>query len=436
MEPKGTDIIFEEDETAEAVTWKVADGSYISGDSVIFEYYSDGVKRRFKTSLVGVIHIPSEIRKLKVLRKDTFIGRVSECPHAIVMKDMCAACGKDLREKNGMAGQRKEASSANISMVHHVPELIVSNELAKELGSQDQKALLEARKLVLLVDLDQTLVHTTNHRFNMEGSVDVIRYELRGATFYTKVRPYARELIEKIARYYEMHIMSYGERQYAHYIARILDPKQIYFGHRIMSRDELYSVMYKTRNMQSLFPCGDHLIAMIDDRPDVWQYSEALIQVKPYRFFKETGDINALCVGRNAEKSNVDRIAEAELDTDEDETLEHIEKILVQIHSAFYKNYDTGGVDRVQDLKVVISYLRRKVLRGCSVVLSGIVPVGVDPEKTDAFRLCIQFGAKVTQDITKDTTHVIAARWGTTWNAKAFKTCFSYSLFEKILLAS
>lgn len=37
--------------------------------------------------------------------------------------------------------------------------------------------------------------------------------------------------------------------------------------------------MYKTRNMQALFPCGDHMIVMIDDRPDVWQYSDALIQV-------------------------------------------------------------------------------------------------------------------------------------------------------------
>lgn len=46
-----------------------------------------------------------------------------------------------------------------------------------------------------------------------------------------------------------------------------------------MSRDELFCAMYKTKNMQALFPCGDHMIVMIDDRPDVWQYSDALIQV-------------------------------------------------------------------------------------------------------------------------------------------------------------
>lgn len=47
------------------------------------------------------------------------------------------------------------------------------------------------------------------------------------------------------------------------------------------------------------------------------------------------------------------------------------------------------------------------------VVFSGIIPLGVDPIKTDAYQLCTQFGAKVEENITKDTTVVIAARSGT-----------------------
>lgn len=35
-------------------------------------------------------------------------------------------------------------------------------ELAQELGKKDSEILLRDRKLVLLVDLDQTLIHTTN----------------------------------------------------------------------------------------------------------------------------------------------------------------------------------------------------------------------------------------------------------------------------------
>lgn len=67
-----------------------------------------------------------------------------------------------------------------------------------------------------------------------------------------------------------------------------------------------------------------------------------------------------------------------------------------------------------EDVKLVIAYMRSQVLRGCSIVLSGIVPIGMDVRNTEAFHLCIQFGATVTESVTDTTTHVIAARWGTT----------------------
>ena len=61
----------------------------------------------------------------------------------------------------------------------------------------------------------------------------------------------------------------------------------------------------------------------------------------------------------------------------------------------------------------MISYLKKQVLRDLVIVLSGIVPTGVEPERCEAFRLCIQFGARVEKIINEHTTHVIAARWGT-----------------------
>ena len=64
-------------------------------------------------------------------------------------------------------------------MIHHVPELLISDtvnysnpfsfidslQLAKEIGEADEVNLLNSRKLVLLVDLDQTIIHTTNRPF-------------------------------------------------------------------------------------------------------------------------------------------------------------------------------------------------------------------------------------------------------------------------------
>ena len=44
---------------------------------------------------------------------------------------------------------------------------------------------------------------------------------------------------------------------------------------------------------RALFPRGDSMVAIIDDREDVWNYLPNVIHVKPYLFFVGTADINA-----------------------------------------------------------------------------------------------------------------------------------------------
>lgn len=44
---------------------------------------------------------------------------------------------------------------------------------------------------------------------------------------------------------------------------------------------------------RALFPCGDDMVCIIDDREDVWQGCGNLVQVKPYHYFHHTGDIHA-----------------------------------------------------------------------------------------------------------------------------------------------
>lgn len=64
-------------------------------------------------------------------------------------------------------------------------------------------------------------------------------------------------------------------------------------------------------------------------------------------------------------------------------------------------------------MKLIISWLRSNVLRDEYVVFSGIVPLGIDPRKTEPYQICMQFGAKIEENITDKTTVVIAARQGT-----------------------
>lgn len=182
-------------------------------------------------------------------------------------------------------------------MIHSVPELKVSTELAKKLGRADTDRLLKDRKLVLLVDLDQTLIHTTND--NVPNNLkDVYHFQLYGPNspwYHTRLRPGTLDFLKSIDPLYELHICTFGARNYAHMICAFLDEKGHFFSHRILSRDECLNATSKKDNLKSLFPdsCGDAMVCIIDDREDVWNHATNLIQVKPYHFFQHTGDINA-----------------------------------------------------------------------------------------------------------------------------------------------
>lgn len=74
---------------------------------------------------------------------------------------------------------------------------------------------------------------------------------------------------------------------------QFLDEDGKFFSQRILSRDECFNLTSKKDNLKALFPCGDAMVCIIDDREDVWNMASNLIQVKPYHFFQHTGDINA-----------------------------------------------------------------------------------------------------------------------------------------------
>ena len=145
----------------------------------------------------------------------------------------------------------------------------------------------------MLVDLDQTLIHTTNENVppNMKSKFDTVKHfqlqrHPKAPWYHTMIRPGTENFLKKMKELYELHIVTFGARQYAHHISNYIDPEQKYFSHRILSRDECFDSRSKTANLSSLFPCGDHMVCIIDDREDVWNYAPNLVHVKPYIFFK------------------------------------------------------------------------------------------------------------------------------------------------------
>lgn len=127
---------------------------------------------------------------------------------------------------------------------------------------------------------------------------DVYHFQLYGPSspwYHTRLRPGTLTFLKNIDPLYELHICTFGARNYAHMICAFLDENGRLFSHRILSRDECLNATSKKDNLSSLFPddCGDAMVCIIDDREDVWNHATNLIQVKPYHFFQHTGDINA-----------------------------------------------------------------------------------------------------------------------------------------------
>ncbi|XP_053427437.1 RNA polymerase II subunit A C-terminal domain phosphatase isoform X2 [Nycticebus coucang] len=252
-------------------------------------------ERRLRSEHAGVVRELC-VQPGQVLAPGTVLVRLEGCSHPVVMKGLCAECGQDLTQlqsKNGK--QQVPLSTATVSMVHSVPELMVSSEQAEELGREDQQRLHRNRKLVLMVDLDQTLIHTTEQHCPQMSNKGIFHFQLgRGEPMlHTRLRPHCRDFLEKIAKLYELHVFTFGSRLYAHTIAGFLDPEKKLFSHRILSRDECIDPFSKTGNLRNLFPCGDSMVCIIDDREDVWKFAPNLITVKKYVYFPGTGDMNA-----------------------------------------------------------------------------------------------------------------------------------------------
>lgn len=202
-----------------------------------------------------------------------------------------------------------DSMRAPIQMTHDNTTLTVSEKEATRVEEDAKRRLLASRRLSLVVDLDQTIIHATvdptvgewkqdKNNPNHGALMDVRQFQLiddgpgmRGCWYYIKLRPGLEEFLEKVAELYELHIYTMGTRAYAQNIADIIDPTRKLFGDRILSRDESGSLTAK--NLQRLFPVDTKMVVIIDDRGDVWRWSPNLIKVSPYDFFVGIGDINS-----------------------------------------------------------------------------------------------------------------------------------------------
>lgn len=238
------------------------------------------------------------------------------CNHDIVYGGLCTQCGKEV--------SADAFDGVPLDVVGDV-DLQISETEAIRTGKALKEHLRRDKKLILVVDLDQTIIHcgvdptiaewkNDPNNPNFETLRDVKSFTLdeelvlplmymnddgsmlrpppvRKCWYYVKVRPGLKEFFAKVAPLFEMHIYTMATRAYALQIAKIVDPTGELFGDRILSRDENGSLT--TKSLAKLFPTDQSMVVVIDDRGDVWNWCPNLIKVVPYNFFVGVGDINS-----------------------------------------------------------------------------------------------------------------------------------------------
>jgi RNA polymerase II subunit A C-terminal domain phosphatase len=234
-------------------------------------------------------------------------------------------------------------SGTSIVMSHSSAGIKVSASEAQRLDSESTAQLLSQRRLALIIDLDQTIIHATvdptveewmkdpsnpnygalatvgRFKLGMDGK-SVVKIETHedmrkraesaqkegretpsdtsddddtpdGCWYYVKPRPGLDAFLRTLTQKYELHVYTMGTRSYANCVCKLVDPDGTLFGSRILSRDENGSLMQKS--LARLFPVDTSMVVIIDDRSDVWNRSPNLLKVIPYDFFVGIGDINA-----------------------------------------------------------------------------------------------------------------------------------------------
>ncbi|EME80925.1 uncharacterized protein MYCFIDRAFT_115122, partial [Pseudocercospora fijiensis CIRAD86] len=243
----------------------------------------------------------------QVIRGRTFVADVDEpCTHDVQFGNICANCGNDLTSLATYNSTQSVTDRATTNIVHGRQDLLISAGEAARVDEEGKRRLLQSRRLSLVVDLDQTIIHASVEPTiaewqndpsnpNYEALQDVQKFQLDddkpNTWYYIKPRPGLKQFLSTLSEIYEMHIYTMGTRAYAESVAKIIDPEKKIFGDRILSRNESGSMTAK--NLKRLFPVDTRMVVIIDDRADVWHWTSNLIKVNVFEFFVGIGDINS-----------------------------------------------------------------------------------------------------------------------------------------------
>ncbi|PPS00507.1 hypothetical protein GOBAR_AA20153 [Gossypium barbadense] len=293
------------------------------------------------------------------LNKDT-------CTHPGSFGQMCILCGQRVDDESG--------------------DLRLGNDEIVRLRGTDMKNLLRHKKLYLVLDLDHTLLNSTqiNHltaeEEYLKSQSDSLQDVSKGSLFMlefmhmmTKLRPFVRTFLKEAK----------------------------YFNGRVISRDDGTQKHQKGLDVV----LGQESAAVIlDDTENAWpNQKDNLILMERYHFFASS-----------CRQFGFDCKSLSQLKSDESEpdgALASILKILRRIHHFFFYELDSDLARR--DVRQALKTVRAEALKDCKIVFSRVFPMKFQPENHHLWIMAEQLGGTCSTETDSSVTHVVSMDAGT-----------------------
>ena len=327
-----------------------------------------------KSACTGkVLHLSD----LSEYRLSGFLGRIEPCLHRASFGGLCAVCSFRLEDE---PVQLVDFGAASVGFKVNVTD-------AAEIEQERNSTLREQSRLILVLDLDQTLLHTVTGVMEGDG---LNRFPQ--ANFTTCLRPYLSHFLDSVKEKYEMYVYTMGTRPYAELMCSLIDPHQTYFRQRIISKDDCRS---SNKSLRQLLPSDDSMVVILDDMEEVWPQCQNLVVADKFWYFGEKHEETMRFNAGN------------------DVFLYYMSKLFLQVHHLFYSSPTS--------VKDILQFIQSTLLQGCTLAFTGLFPLDEPPDSQPLWRSAVSHGAICVPDLDSTVTHLVAENNGTRKTKQARK---------------